>query len=151
MTTRPSLARPLTPLPRRQLPLFLYDLAGANEVLPPAAVLPEQFYSSPSALEATHGVAALMRAILDDALDCWRKQFLPSGHRAQRLAREAEEWFFSDNSNWPFSFMTICAALGLDPEYIRKGLQQWRQQPPSLLQKRKQRTLPTRRFLKLAA
>jgi hypothetical protein len=92
-----------------------------------------------------------MRAILDDALDCWRKQFLTSGQRAQRLAREAEEWFFSDDSDWPFSFMTICGALGLDPEYIRQGLRRWRQQPPSLLQKRKRRTLPTRRFLKLAA
>jgi len=54
MTTRSSIARPLAPRPRRQLPLFLYDLAGANEALPPVAVLPEQFYSSPSTAEATH-------------------------------------------------------------------------------------------------
>jgi hypothetical protein len=151
MTTLSSIAHPPTLLPRRQLPLFLYDLASASEALPPAAVLPVQFSPSPSTTKATHGVAALMHAILDDALDCWRKQFLTSGQRAQRLAREAEEWFFSDNSDWPFSFVTICAALGLDPEYIRKGLRQWRQQPPSLLQNRKRRTLPPRRLLKLAA
>jgi hypothetical protein len=150
MTTRAPSAPSLPSPPRQQLPLFLYNLAGASEVLPPAAVLPEQFYPSASRIKATRGVAALMHAILDDALDCWQKHFLISEQRTQRLAWEAEKWFFSDNADWPFSFTTICAALGLDPAYIREGLQQWRQQPPSLLQKRKRSILPTRRFLKLA-
>jgi hypothetical protein len=31
-----------------------------------------------------------------------------------------------EGSNWIFSFDNICELLGLDPEYIRRGLQEWR-------------------------
>jgi hypothetical protein len=36
--------------------------------------------------------------------------------------REAEAWFFSDDSRWLFSFVPVCAALGLEAGYIRKKL-----------------------------
>jgi hypothetical protein len=47
--------------------------------------------------------------------------------RAQRLAREAEAWFLSDDDHWLFSFASICAALGLEPSYIRRKVKQWGQ------------------------
>ena len=28
----------------------------------------------------------------------------------------------SDDTSWPFSFVSICAVLGLEPEYLRRGL-----------------------------
>jgi hypothetical protein len=70
-----------------------------------------------------------MRAVLDDAIDCFQKQFVAGGVRAQRLAKEAEAWLFSDDDHWPFSFVNICAALGLDPAYIRRELTRWCQRP----------------------
>jgi hypothetical protein len=89
-----------------------------------AAVLPEQFYSPP-ARQTGRGETALMRAVLEEAVDCFQKQFVKSGRRAQRLAREAEEWFTTENLSWPFSFVNICAVLGLDPNYIRRGIKAW--------------------------
>ncbi len=76
-----------------------------------------------------------MRAVLEDAIDCLRKQSRKSGRRAQRLAQEAEEWLFDNDQRWPFSFVNICHVLGIDPEYIRRGLKQRRQEPatPGLL------------------
>ena len=71
-----------------------------------------------------------MRAVLADALGCFQKGFVRQGRRVQRLAREAEEWLFSDDARWPFSFVSICAALGLEPTYLRRGLQRWRQGQP---------------------
>jgi hypothetical protein len=92
-----------------------------------AAVLPEQFYNPP-ARTTGRGEVALMRAVLEEAVDCFQKQFVKSGRRAQRLAREAEEWIYSDEVRWPFSFVNICAVLGLDPDYVRLKLKRWREQ-----------------------
>lgn len=85
-------------------------------------MLPAQFFDAPDRSYKEYGIAALMRAVLEDALACFLQQFVASGRHPRYLAREAEEWFFSDNTHWPFAFVTICAVLGLDPEYIRLGL-----------------------------
>jgi len=137
---------------RPALPLFLYDLGAASQTLPPAAVLPEQFYSRPAATDKVHGEVALMRAVLEDAINCFQKQTLKSGRRAQRLVREAEEWLFTDDPRWPFSFVNICAVLGLDPEYLRLGLKRLRQRLSAEPQEKKQPTTgPARPPLKIAA
>jgi len=70
--------------------------------------------------------AELMRAVLEDALLCFQKGLAHPGRRVQRVAREAEEWLFSDDDSWPFSFVSICAVLGLEPAYLRQGLRSWR-------------------------
>ena len=112
---------------RPALPILLYDLGAASQLLPTAAVLPEQFYARPTGYEAQRGEAALMRAVLEDAIHCFQKQFVRKGRRVLRLAREAEEWLAADDPRWPFSFVNICAVLGLEPEYLRLGLKQWRE------------------------
>jgi hypothetical protein len=132
-------------------PAFFSDRGVANQLLSSIAILPEQFYTAPAGLDAARGEIALMRAVLEDAVGCFQKQLVNSGRRVQRLAREAEEWFFTDDHRWPFSFVNICAVLGLDPEYIRLGLKRWRQLPPRELQKKRRRIVEGQRSLKIAA
>ncbi len=136
---------------RRPLPFFLCDLNTAGKPLPLDAVLPEQFSRPQNGADIRGGEAALMRAVLDDALTCFQKQFVTQGRRAQRLATEAEEWFFSDDPHWPFSFVNICAVLGLDPEYLRQGLAQWHQHPPTTAPPKRQRATLVQQALKIAA
>ena len=112
---------------RPALPILLYDLGAASQLLPTAVVLPEQFYTRPTGCDAQYGETALMRAVLEDAIHCFQKQFVRKGRRVLRLAREAEEWLVADDPRWPFSFVNICAVLGLEPEYLRLGLKQWRE------------------------
>src|SRR5713101_4586515 len=138
------------PSRRPALPLLLYDLGAASHLLPPAPILPEQFYSSPTGTNTAHGEIALMRAVLEDAVNCFQKQFVKNGRRTQRLAREAEEWLFRNDYHWPFSFVNICAVLGLDPEYVRLGLKRWRQHHLADSQNRKQGAALARRSLKIA-
>jgi hypothetical protein len=59
----------------------------------------------------------LMFAILLDAVDCFQEHA-----KDDRLFKETEEWIFEDDHEWPFSFINICQALDMDPEYLRKGL-----------------------------
>jgi hypothetical protein len=39
-----------------------------------------------------------------------------------RKAREAQAWVDSDNEAWPFSFVSLCHVLGLDPTAVREAL-----------------------------
>lgn len=108
----------LAPLPRRTA---VTSLAFSS-----VAVLPEQFFNLPP--HHYTGEAALMYAVLEDAFNCFAKQFVDNGSGAQRLAKEAEAWFFSKDERWPFSFVNVCTVLGINPEYVCKGLQRCRQQ-----------------------
>ena len=100
---------------------------GNRVEVPQEVILPEQFFSPLTALK--HGVGALLSAILTDAVTCFKKHGKATNPRARRLRRETEEWFFRNEPEWPFSFVSICEALNLDPDYIRRGLQQWRKTP----------------------
>jgi hypothetical protein len=99
---------------------------GAEYLLLPAPVLPEQFFARPTGgSHPASGVRALMWAILEDAIACVQKQALTPSRRHQRLAREAGQWIFADNTTWVFSFLNVCAALGLEPEHLRTKLDHW--------------------------
>jgi hypothetical protein len=148
MTKRTS-ARRTKSFHRPALSLFLYDLGAATRTLPPAAVLPEQFHGSPASAHALRGEVALMRAVLEDAIECFQKQSRKSGRRAQRLAREAEEWLFKDDQQWPFSFLNICNVLDIDPGYIRRGLKQFRKEQIPL--ETQQRETTSSGFVPIAA
>lgn len=149
MTKRSSAQRAKS-FHRPALSLFLYDLGAATRTLPPAAVLPEQFHGSPVGAHAARGEVALMRAVLEDAIECFQKQSRKNGRRAHRLAREAEEWLFKDDQQWPFSFLNICHVLDIDPGYIRRGLKQFHKEQLSL-EKHQQREAPASGFIPIAA
>jgi hypothetical protein len=88
------------------------------------SVLPDEFFDSRIKLAVACPETALMYAVLEDAFLCFHKQFETQQRFVER-AREAEDWFFSDDSRWLFSFVSVCDALGLDQEYIRKKLKYW--------------------------
>ena len=111
----------------RPLPLLPYDLAAIVEFLPPAAVLPEQFHDRTSRTGTVRGEVELMRAVLFDAVECFRKYTGQPCRDARRRAYEAAQWLFADDVHWPFSFVNICAVLGLNPAYVRRGLRGWKQ------------------------
>ena len=101
-----------------------------REAIIPAAVLPEQFHGSPRQHSHIRGEVVLMQSVLEDALECFQKQFGTPRFRDYRIAREAEQWFFTDDYQWPFSFVNICSVLGIDPEYIRRGLNRQKAERP---------------------
>jgi hypothetical protein len=90
---------------------------------------PEEFFDCRVKLAAVCPETALMYAVLEDAFLCFHKQFETEQRFVQR-AREAEDWFFSNDSRWLFSFVSVCDALGLQQEYIRIKLKHWTPSPP---------------------
>ena len=110
--------------------LFEQGRAAEREAVTPAAVLPEQFHGSPRQNYKVRGEIALMQSVLEDAIDCFQKQFGAPRFRDYRIAKEAEQWFFTDDYTWPFSFVNICSVLGIDPEYVRRGLNKQKAELP---------------------
>ena len=52
-----------------------------------------------------------MLAVLESAIQDFQQTHAMTT-RSLRLAQEAEAWLWNENSRWPFSFLSICEALG---------------------------------------
>jgi hypothetical protein len=65
---------------------------------------------------------ALLAALLQDAIDCFHKHTCAQDREGQELLREAEQWIMRDQDDWVFSFRNVCSVLGVDAEYIRRGI-----------------------------
>ena len=93
-------------------------------------VQPEQFFADrKSALQRT-GEYRLLVAVLQDALEGWFRYRHACRTRERRLFRELSAWFSASNRDWLFTFECICDHLGIDPDYIRRGLRQWQSSNP---------------------
>jgi len=67
---------------------------------------------------------ALIVAILEDAIHDYQKYRRARDAAGKERFREAEEWIMHRGKEWIFSFDNVCEFLGLDPEYLRRGLRE---------------------------
>ena len=68
----------------------------------------------------------LMFAVLLDAVECFKKFAPLRPSRSHRFFKDAEEWIFENNHEWPFSFINICEAVGINPRHVRGDLNEWK-------------------------
>ena len=111
--------------------------ANRNEALfQPDAILPPQFFASLRRhAPSKAGEWQLMVAVLEDAVQCFKKHLLAKDRQGQRLYRDAEAWLMSDSCDvgrgaddtaaLPFQY--VCDVLGLDAASVRHGLRRWRE------------------------
>jgi hypothetical protein len=64
----------------------------------------------------------LLIAILEDAIHTYRKYGRARDSEGKKQFRETEEWIMGGGNGWIFSFNNVCELLGLNPDYIRRGL-----------------------------
>ena len=84
---------------------------------------------SPASLAARPPELSLMSAVLQHAIRSFCECSSSRGVRSRRLFDETSEWFASSDHEWPFAFESICAALAIDPDWIRRLLRQWVDRP----------------------
>ncbi len=65
----------------------------------------------------------LMAAVLEDALNTRRRGPHATGRSPRLLYAEVRRWFASNDVSWPFSFVNVCHALGLEPSAVRAAAQ----------------------------
>ena len=74
----------------------------------------------------SRGERRLMLAVLEDAVDCYRRGVLARDPTTRLLFDETRAWIESTDCRATFSFESICDVLDLDADYLRRGLRQWR-------------------------
>ena len=93
----------------------------------PDMLLPSQFFDRMRRRSEFAGERRLLIAVLEDAVDVYRKQIGAKDAHGQQLFREAAEWIEATDRTWIFSFENVCDVLDLDAGYLRRGLHAWSQ------------------------
>jgi hypothetical protein len=94
----------------------------------PDTLLPSQYFDRVRRRVHPDGERRLMIAVLEDAVDVYRKQLAARDERGQQLFREAEEWIEDADRSWLFSYQNICDVLDIDGDYLRQGLHRLKEQ-----------------------
>ena len=92
------------------------------------SVMPAQFYPPRRRPAEFEPIMRLMGAILIDAVRCFQNNleaYLPS---AQNDFREARFWIFDNKADGPFSFVSVCDALQIDPRGLRDSILRWKRE-----------------------
>lgn len=88
----------------------------------PDTLLPTQYFDRVRRRKDMTGEQRLICAIIEDAIDTYRKHAAAKARHHQQLFDEAERWIESEDRTWIYSFETICDYLGLESGYVRNGL-----------------------------
>jgi hypothetical protein len=100
-------------------------------------ILPAQYFDM--CRQTAHvdtGIHRLMLTLLEDGIRCWQEGIDSFSRRKSRLAFHDNEWIFGEIQDGPFSFENICAALGIDPDWLRGGLRRWHERGASAIPRR---------------
>jgi len=103
------------------------NLVGEAELFRPDILLPPQFFGAMKRRVPQEAEYRLVVAILQDAIECFQKHLRARDPKARQLFADAEAWINSDDRQWAFSFANVCDLLGLNAEYLRRGLCRWKE------------------------
>lgn len=81
---------------------------------------------APAESARAQGERRLLVAILNDAIQTYRKYAFSGTRRGRRLFGEVDAWFLGTDDTVSISFAELCDLLDLDAEYIRGALTSWR-------------------------
>lgn len=106
--------------------------AAAHTSIGIASLLP-QHVELPSQYADRHGASAtqlqpekaLMLAVLEEAIETWKRYRASNNTKARALAQDAADWISSDDESWLYAYRRVCEALGLEPDNLRRGLKAW--------------------------
>ncbi len=93
----------------------------------PDTLLPEQYLDTYRRKLHLEPEKKLMLAILEDAIACYQKYLFARDFKGKALFQEAAEWIRPGAGEGVFAFDSVCEALGLNPEYVRRGLETWKE------------------------
>lgn len=102
-----------------------------SDLFQPDTLLPSQYFDRIRRRSQHAAERRLMLAVLEDAVDVYRKQAAAQQPRGKELFRDAEEWIENTDPSWLFSFQNICDVLDIDADYLRRGLHVWKQRATS--------------------
>ena len=130
---------------------------GVMSSLGPDILAPDEFLGTLKRSTPLEAEKRLLLAVFKDALYCFHKYCGARSSKGQRLFSETEAWIAETSGEWVFSFENICESFGWNPNYIRRGLAQWKQNVSrrasrdSVSSRRAKKKLPRIHKLRMAA
>jgi hypothetical protein len=91
----------------------------------------EQFFETFRRGEPIEPERALLVALLQDAIHDYRKFKKARDREGRERFHEVEEWINESASDWIFSFENVCELLNLEPEYVRRALEERKHRTPN--------------------
>jgi len=88
----------------------------------PDTLLPLQYYESAKRRQVLEGERRLLFAVLEDAVECYLKNMDARSRKQRLLFYEAQSWVNSRNRTGLFAYETLCEALNIDSEALRRLL-----------------------------
>jgi hypothetical protein len=92
----------------------------------PDTLLPDQYLDTFRRKLHLEPEKKLMLAILEDAIACFQKYVFAHDAKGKALFNEAEEWIEELSGDGVFAFNSVCESLGLNPDYLRRGMAAWK-------------------------
>jgi hypothetical protein len=93
----------------------------------PDTLLPIQYFEAMRRKHLLEGEKRLILSVLEDAVECFMKLIDSGTSKGQRLFRDADEWINLEDKHWVFSFDNVCDMLDINPDYMRRGLRDWKE------------------------
>lgn len=90
------------------------------------AAVQEQYCDTLRRSEYLEPEKALLLAVLQDAIASYQKYCSARDRVGKDRFNEAEQWIMREGDDWIFTFDNVCELLGLDPQYVRRGIHEWR-------------------------
>ncbi len=90
----------------------------------------------------------LMLAVLEDAIFCFQRYLHGKEDKEKKLHEDAVSWIFDQSDIRTFSFENICDVCGLNPDYLRMGLLNWRERMKSVKASQNKVPQPTRNAMR---
>lgn len=97
------------------------ELEGPDSLALTDVILPSQFFGAMGG-GGLCSEQRLMLAVLVDAINILQGWNRMGSARKRRAFAEAAQWVITKGTNYPFSFDSVCDALGIDPEILRVRL-----------------------------
>jgi hypothetical protein len=101
----------------------------------PDTLLPIQYFEAMRRKHLLEGEKRLILSVLEDAIECFMKCIESPTNKGQRLFRDADEWIALEDKRWVFSFDNVCDMLDINPDYMRRGLKQWKERKVEAIQR----------------
>ncbi|MBM4262394.1 MAG: hypothetical protein FJ145_13315 [Deltaproteobacteria bacterium] len=90
------------------------------------SLAPYEFYATFKRSHYAEPEKRLMAALLEDAVTCLTFNQPRYSRRQQKEFAAAHAWVNAqEDGDWVFSFVNVCETLGMDPSYLRGGLNEW--------------------------
>jgi hypothetical protein len=97
------------------------EIEGSDSLALSDVILPSQFFGAMGG-GGLCSEQRLMLAVLVDAINILQGWNRMGSARKRRAFAEAAQWVITKGTNYPFSFDSVCDALGIDSEVLRDRL-----------------------------